>query len=77
MKGIIFLILAVIAVSIIVFAIVITRDGKLVTPQGQGIVTLDVGQFEAFPLPDYAAKHVTDGPDHVSTPAFRTIEQYI
>ena len=38
----------------------ITRDGKLVTPQGQGIVTLDAGQFEAFPLPDYAAKHVTD-----------------
>jgi haloalkane dehalogenase len=61
MKGIIFLILAVIAVSIIVFAVVITRDGKLVTPKGQGIVTLDVGQFEAFPLPDYAAKYVTDG----------------
>ena len=53
--------MAVIAVSIIVFAVVITRDGKLVTPKGQGIVTLDVGQFEAFPLPDYAAKHVTDG----------------
>jgi len=60
MKRIIFLILAVIAVSIIVFAVVITRDGELVIPQGKGIVTLDVGEFEAFPLPDYAAKHVTN-----------------
>jgi haloalkane dehalogenase len=31
--------------SIIVFAVVITRDDKLVTPQGQGIVTLDVGRY--------------------------------
>ena len=60
MKIILFSILVTIAVSVIVFAVVITRDGKLVTPQGQGIVTLDAGQFEAFPLPDYAAKHVTD-----------------
>lgn len=60
MKIILVLILVIIAVSVIVFAVVITRDGKLVTPQGQGIVTLDAGQFEAFPLPDYAAKHVTD-----------------
>ena len=61
MKLIILLILAIIVITIIVFAVVITRDGKLVTTQGQGIVTLDAGQFEAFPLPDYAAKHVTDG----------------
>jgi len=60
MKRIIFLILAVIAVSIMIFAVVITRDGELVIPQGKGIVTLDVGEFEAFPLPDYAAKHVTN-----------------
>ncbi len=61
MKLIILLIFAVIAMSIIVFTVVITRDGELVTPQGIGIVTLDVGQFEAFPLPDYAARHVTEG----------------
>lgn len=60
MKIIFLLILAVIAVSIIVFAVLITRDGELVTPQGKGIITLDAGEFEAFPLPDYAAKHVTD-----------------
>ena len=24
------------------------------------MITLDAGQFEAFPLPDYAAQHVTD-----------------
>jgi haloalkane dehalogenase len=60
MKIILFSILVAIAVSVIVFAVLITRDGKLLTPQGQGIVTLDAGQFEAFPLPDYAAKHVTD-----------------
>jgi len=60
MKIILFSILVTIAVSVIVFAVVITRNGKLVTPQGQGVVTLEVGQFEAFPLPDYAAKHVTD-----------------
>jgi len=59
MKKIFFLILMTIVVSVIVFAVVITRDGKLVTPKGQGIVTLKVGQFEAFPLPDYAAKHIT------------------
>ncbi|MBW1785339.1 MAG: alpha/beta fold hydrolase [Deltaproteobacteria bacterium] len=51
--------LAVIAVAAIVFAIVITRDGELVTPQGKGTITLDSGEFEAFALPDYAAKHVT------------------
>jgi len=52
--------LAVILVSGIVFAVVITRDGKLVVPQGQGTITLLAGEFEAFPLPDYAAKMVTE-----------------
>jgi haloalkane dehalogenase len=60
MKRKILVLLAVIAVTLIVFAGVITREGELVTPQGRGIVTLDAGDFEAFPLPDYAAKHVTD-----------------
>ena len=37
----------------------VTRDGALVTPKGAGTITIDAGTFEAFPLPDYAAKHVT------------------
>jgi len=53
--------LVIIAAAAIVFCVVITRDGKLIIPRGIGIVALDVGEFEAFPLPDYAAKHLTDG----------------
>ncbi len=60
MKKKILIMLAVIVAAAMVFAVVITRDGKRVTPHGKGIVTLDAGDFEAFPLPDYAAKHVTD-----------------
>ncbi len=60
MKKILLILLAVITVSGIVFTGVITRDGELVTPEGEGTITLDAGTFEAFPLPDYAAKHVTD-----------------
>ena len=33
------------------FAIYITRDGDMVTPVGNGTVTIDAGEFEAFPLP--------------------------
>jgi haloalkane dehalogenase len=61
MKKKLLIMLVVIAVAAIVFCVVITRDGELVIPQGKGIITLDVSEFEAFPLPDYAAKHVTDG----------------
>ncbi len=60
MKKKLLMVLAVIAVIAMVFVIVITRDGELVTPQGKGIVSLKAGDFEAFPLPAYAAKHVTD-----------------
>ena len=52
--------LAVIALTGIVVSAVITRDGEMVTPQGKGTITLDAGTFEAFLLPDYAAKHITD-----------------
>jgi len=38
----------------------ITRDGKRVTPNGEGTVVLEAGTFEAFPLPDYAAQFVSD-----------------
>lgn len=41
-------------------AFLITRDGAVVTPSGAGTVTLDAGTFEAFPLPDYARKFVTE-----------------
>jgi haloalkane dehalogenase len=50
--------LMIIAAAAIVFGVAITRDGNLVTPQGKGTVTLEAGEFEAFPLPDYAAKLV-------------------
>ena len=53
--------LVVIAVAGLVFAGVITRDGEMVVPEGEGTILLDAGDFEAFPLPDYAAKYVTDG----------------
>jgi pimeloyl-ACP methyl ester carboxylesterase len=52
--------LAVIAVAALIFVGRITRDGERVVPKGDGIVALDAGDFEAFPLPDYAAKYVTD-----------------
>ncbi|MEL6519981.1 MAG: alpha/beta fold hydrolase [Pseudomonadota bacterium] len=39
---------------------VITRDGKLVTPVGEGKITIDGKTFEAFPLPDYARAFVTE-----------------
>ncbi|MFH2130045.1 MAG: alpha/beta fold hydrolase [bacterium] len=54
------IIFVVIAVAVVVFVLIITRDGNLVVPEGKGVVRLDAGEFEAFPLPDYAAKHVTD-----------------
>ncbi len=54
----IFLSLLVLVAGGIVFAL--TRAGELVTPQGEGTVALDAGTFEAFQLPDYAAKHITD-----------------
>ncbi len=60
MKARLRILLVVIAVVAILFAGVITRDGERVVPQGEGTIRLDAGDFEAFPLPDYAAKYVTD-----------------
>ena len=37
-----------------VFIVIITRDGKLVIPEGSGLISIDEMNFEAFPLPDYA-----------------------
>ena len=50
---------AVLAALLVVSALVLVRDGERVIPKGQGKVDLDVGQFEAFPLPDYAAAAVS------------------
>ena len=61
MKKFLVIVLALFTVFGIAAAGVITRDGLLVTPTGEGTVTLDSGVFEAFPLPQYAAKQLTGG----------------
>jgi haloalkane dehalogenase len=38
----------------------ITRDGELITPEGTGTVTLDAGEFEAYPLPEYVTEVLTE-----------------
>ena len=60
MKKILLIALAVITVFSIAMSSVITQDGAQVTPLGEGTVTLDAGTFEAFPLPQYAAEHLTE-----------------
>ena len=45
---------------LLLIALVITRDGERVPVIGEGTVMLDAGTFEAYPLPDYAAKFVND-----------------
>ena len=59
MRNFIHLLLGLLLVILIV-ALMVTRDGELVTPRGEGMVTLETGTFEAFPLPDYAAKLISD-----------------
>jgi haloalkane dehalogenase len=61
MTKIILIVLALCTVVGIAAAGVITRDGEVITPVGQGTITLDAGTFEAFPLPQYAAKHLSEG----------------
>jgi haloalkane dehalogenase len=60
LKAGLLILLLVIAVAGILFAGVITRDGERIVPEGEGAISLDAGDFEAFPLPDFAAKYVTD-----------------
>ena len=52
--------LVIIAVGCIAFAGIITRDGERIVPEGEGTIALDAGDFEAFPLPDHAARYLTD-----------------
>ena len=47
-------VILIIIIIFFVFVIFITRDGEMFTPEGKGVVSLDIGDFEAFPLPDYA-----------------------
>ncbi|HJL96384.1 MAG TPA: alpha/beta fold hydrolase, partial [SAR86 cluster bacterium] len=51
-------VISIIIVICFVFVIFITRDGEIFTPEGKGVVKLDIGDFEAFPLPDYALNMV-------------------
>ena len=51
---------AVLAALLMVAALVLVRDGERIIPRGEGEVELEVGVFEAFPLPDYAAAAVSD-----------------
>ena len=55
---------AVLAALLVVAALVLMRDGERIIPEGEGRVELDVGEFEAFPLPEYAAAVISD--DHKS-----------
>lgn len=50
--------LGVFAVGLALFALLVTRNGNLVTPSGEGVVALEVGEFEAFKLPEYAVRFV-------------------
>ncbi len=52
--------LAIILLAGIAYSIKITRNGKRVTPQGEGTLELEAGTFEAFPLPAYAQRFVTE-----------------
>lgn len=54
------LIIATLLVLVALYAFGLTRDGERVVPEGEGVVRFDAGEFEAFPLPDYAARFVTD-----------------
>ena len=52
--------LAVVIGVLVIFSVYITRDGSLVTPDGEGTITIGAKTFEAFPLPDYAKPFVTE-----------------
>ena len=56
---ILFVVVISIVLLITIFSFHIIRDGKIVTPVGEGTITLDSGTYENFPLPDYAAKMIS------------------
>ena len=51
---------AVLGALLVLAALVLVGDGERIIPEGEGTVELDAGEFEAFPLPDYAAAVVSD-----------------
>lgn len=53
--------LGVIAAMAVIGVFWITRDGSRVTPEGSGTVVTASGEFEAFPLPDYASEVLPGG----------------
>lgn len=59
LKWFLIVLLALIVLALVV-SFVVTRGGKLVTPVGEGTVTIGNKTFEAFPLPDYAAAVVNN-----------------
>ncbi len=48
-------IVGVLALILGVWAFFLTRDGDVVTPEGEGTVAIGDTSFEAFPLPEYVA----------------------
>jgi len=58
-QAVVFSAVLILAVATAASAVAITRNGKRVTPQGSGTVSLPAGDFEALPLPDYAARAIT------------------
>jgi haloalkane dehalogenase len=60
-KKVLLILLSAIAVGSTIIVFVITRDGELVVPTGEGTITIDAGEFEAFPLPEYAAEAIGAG----------------
>ena len=61
MKTIILGVSALLATGAAVLAFTATREGAQITPEGEGKVTTASGEFEAFPLPDYAAAMLEPG----------------
>ena len=51
---------ALLAALLVVAVLLLVQDGERIIPEGGGRVELDVGEFEAFPLPNYAAAVVSD-----------------
>ena len=58
MKHLMSKIITIVFVIAIIFCFYLTREGRVITPLGEGKLTLDSGIYEEFPLPDYASKMV-------------------
>ena len=54
-------VVAVLAVGLLGYALTLTGDGDLVTPEGEGTIATASGEFEAFPLPEYASSVLPEG----------------